>query len=153
MSYIDQVERLVQVPTIDTYATLDKVTRDTNKYYHIYLRPREKGVLMYNNKRSNKIGFEVFSIYGPKRENYPPRIHHVGFSFSRQAAERSAQRLLESKRQKGYDTYLATDPITNQYIKTATTQVKPSKVLFEEIPPAKLKMTANQRNRFTEIVE
>ena len=79
---------------------------------------------------------------------------HIGFFYSSEAANRAANRIRESKLQKGY---LIKNAAANEKSKRIFMDVKSTKKktkpLFDKIPPVKPKMTTNQKSRFSSLID
>jgi len=135
------------------YSQLTKTTEGSNKFYNIHIRPCLKGqVFEGNDKTCSQNGFEVYSYFGKIDGNF--RKRHIGFFYSNEAAIRSAERIKESKRQKGYllKNTLAT-PTSKKVFMNAKAKTKKTKALFKTIPEIAPKMTPSQKNRFSDLID
>lgn len=135
------------------YTQLTKTTEGSNKFYNIHIAPISKGTeFTGNDKTCSQNGFEVYSVFGKIEGS--ARKRHVGFFYSNEAAIRSAQRLKESKRQKGYliKNTLAT-PTSKKIFMDVKSKRKNTKPLFEPIVEIKPKMTTSQKNRFSDLID
>ena len=135
---------------ITPYSQLSKRIDGSNKFYNIHIAECTKGQLFRGSEKSAaQNGYEVYSIFG--KIDGTPRQRHIGFFFSESAAQRNANRLKESKIQKGY-----TDQGAKTYTKTSTVYDIKSpdfKPIFDPISVPKLKMTQTQKSRFSDLID
>jgi predicted DNA-binding WGR domain protein len=161
----------------DLYSQLSKTTDGSNKYYNICLIEIQKGnPFNGNDKTASQSGYEVYSVFGklgtaPEEWEKPETVRnrHIGFYYSQEAATRAADRVTESKRQKGYKThvrsdiegYILGDSTKNENIvkhipkrvMMNASKKRTAKPLFDPIVTIKPKMTTNQKNRFSELID
>ncbi|MAG39580.1 hypothetical protein CMI41_01250 [Candidatus Pacearchaeota archaeon] len=140
------------------YANLHKITDGSNKFYTIYIREFKKNDQLYGLQSiASKQGFQVVALFG-KKTTTKPNMANKGIFFTLVAATRCARRLKESKLQKDYiacnDTVFASMVGLDSPIeKLESTPTHAIEALFKEIPKTKPKMTSNQKNRFSNLIE
>ena len=135
------------------YSELQKTTDKSDKFYNIHLASIQKGdSFSGEDKSSTQNGYEVYSFFG--RMGGEGRRRHIGFFYSSEAANRAANRIRESKIQKGY---LIRNAAANENSKKifmdVKTKKKNTKPLFDKLPTTKPKMTTNQKSRFSSLID
>jgi hypothetical protein len=168
------------------YCSLVTDKQDQNKYYNIWIASKSKGEsftgrsLLADISTAYSDGYEVYARFGDMTISGPSKTRHLGYYFSRVAAERSAERIRRVKIKTGFTLSIESDGQTmdlseensnnSDRIKITSTQNnqqirygyrKPEALklknirskLFEEIPLSKTKMTNPQKDRFLDILE
>jgi predicted DNA-binding WGR domain protein len=140
----------------NVYAQLVKTTDGSNKIYNIHFHEVSKGdTFLGNDKSATQSGYEIYSLFGKKDGIL--RKRHINFFHSREAALRSAERLKESKKQKGY--YLKTtnslcEIIPNKKNDQERSEIERKKeLLFKALPQVEPEMTNSQKYRFSNLIE
>lgn len=173
--------------TTSNYCSLLTDKQDQNKFYNIWIASKSKGEpftgssLLADTSTAYSDGYEVYARFGDMTISGPTKTRHLGYYFSRVAAERSAERTRRVKVRTGFTLSIESDGQTidlsekdsnnSDRIKITSTQNdqqttyygyrKPEALklknirskLFEEIPPTKTKMTNTQKDRFLDILE
>lgn len=105
--------------------------------------------LQGSEKRATKNGYEVYSVFG--KLGGTARQRHVGFYFTQNAAIRSANRLKETKIQKGYIDQTSRSVFKPK--KATKSKDKDIQPLFDPIPETKSTMTTTQKDRFSDLID
>ena len=137
-------------PATNIFARLTKTTEGSYKAYNIHVAECNKGQQFQgSDKKATNNGYEVYSIFG--KLGGAARQRHVGFYFTENAAIRSANRLKETKIQKGY-----IDQTGHSVFKPGkATKPKEERTqpLFDPIPKIKPTMTVAQKDRFSDLID
>ena len=157
------------------YCSLVTDKEENNKYYNVWIATKTKGEafrgdsLLAHNSYANSDGYEVYACFGSISHTGEPHVRHLGYFFSRIAAQRCAERHKRSKINLGYTLSIESDGQTldlselkkednikiNKQVSTEYKCAKKKSLpkLFEKINPAKITMTTSQKSRFSDILE
>ena len=131
---------MAKITDFSCYSTLINQTGTSNKIYNIQIQTIPKGDTINSSpqKTATSTCYEVYSTFG--KIDSELRFHHFRVFFSHEAAKRFAERVKQSKLQKGY------------LLKQVTTSpgIKKEKItpLFDKLPQIRPAITSTQKTRF-----